>query len=189
MQSFLSSFAAIVEFNAGYGGPATTFADGTFSHHLSGIHPDGFYYDEWDPTTTTAYNGFGQNHETINFNADATLNSLSISTSPCCYSPTTLTINLFGASNNLLASQAAILDGSFHSMTFGTNNVRSISFDFTGGYDAFREGRHLAWYYVKDVDYTMGSVSAVPEPESYALMLAGLGLMGAIARHRRAKQA
>ena len=33
------------------------------------------------------------------------------------------------------------------------------------------------------------SVSAVPEPETYAMMLAGLGLMGAIARRRKAKQA
>lgn len=33
------------------------------------------------------------------------------------------------------------------------------------------------------------SVTAVPEPESYAMMLAGLGLMGAIARRRKVKQA
>jgi hypothetical protein len=32
-------------------------------------------------------------------------------------------------------------------------------------------------------------VTAVPEPESYALMLAGLGLMATIARRRKAKQA
>jgi hypothetical protein len=32
------------------------------------------------------------------------------------------------------------------------------------------------------------SVTAVPEPETYALLLAGLGLMGAVARRRKAKQ-
>lgn len=33
------------------------------------------------------------------------------------------------------------------------------------------------------------SVAAVPEPETYALMLAGLGLMGAVVRRRSAKRA
>jgi hypothetical protein len=32
-------------------------------------------------------------------------------------------------------------------------------------------------------------VSAVPEPETYAMLLAGLGLVGAIARRRKAKAA
>jgi hypothetical protein len=34
------------------------------------------------------------------------------------------------------------------------------------------------------IGYTL-SVNAVPEPETYAMFLAGLGLMGAIARHRK----
>jgi len=32
-------------------------------------------------------------------------------------------------------------------------------------------------------------VTAVPEPETYAMLLAGLGLMGTIARRRKAKSA
>jgi len=35
----------------------------------------------------------------------------------------------------------------------------------------------------------VATVTAVPEPETYAMMLAGLGLMGAIARRRKSKAA
>ncbi|MDE2419334.1 MAG: PEP-CTERM sorting domain-containing protein [Burkholderiales bacterium] len=35
---------------------------------------------------------------------------------------------------------------------------------------------------------TVGTVTAVPEPETYALMLAGLGMVGTIVRRRKAQQ-
>jgi hypothetical protein len=54
-------------------------------------------------------------------------------------------------------------------------------FDYVLG---FNDGRKI------DADYddlVVGiKVSVVPEPETYALMLAGLGIMGFVARRRRA---
>jgi len=38
------------------------------------------------------------------------------------------------------------------------------------------------------VDFSTTITTAVPEPETYALMLAGLGLIGVVARRRKAKQ-
>jgi hypothetical protein len=35
----------------------------------------------------------------------------------------------------------------------------------------------------------MATVTAVPEPETFALLLAGLGLIGTIVRRRKSKQA
>lgn len=44
--------------------------------------------------------------------------------------------------------------------------------------------------YVNYIDpMVRGSIAAVPEPETYAMLLAGLGLMGVVARRRKAKQA
>jgi hypothetical protein len=57
----------------------------------------------------------------------------------------------------------------------------SGEFDYVLG---FNDGRKI------DADYddlVVGiKVSVVPEPETYALMLAGLGIMGFVARRRRA---
>jgi hypothetical protein len=46
-----------------------------------------------------------------------------------------------------------------------------------------------AQYTVSGVGFSATSTPAVPEPETYALLLAGLGLVGTIARRRRVNQA
>jgi len=77
--------------------------------------------------------------------------------------------------------------GSFIIGTFsGDNSTNSFNLgagdyhiDFGGLLSGTAGGSYLASI----------TVSAVPEPESYAMLLAGLGIMGAIARRRSAQKA
>jgi hypothetical protein len=80
--------------------------------------------------------------------------------------------------------------------TNGINQGETASFLFTGaGVQDFASGLLDGGVHVRSLvggqseGLTTTVVSAVPEPETYALMLAGLGLVGAIARRRKAKQA
>jgi hypothetical protein len=70
----------------------------------------------------------------------------------------------------------------------------SMSFTFSltaaaGALDAYAPDFKIDWIGSQNnydlVSLPLASVNAVPEPETYAMMLAGLGLMGALVRRRR----
>jgi PEP-CTERM motif-containing protein len=60
---------------------------------------------------------------------------------------------------------------------------------------AFATNTGVQWHYAKSAPYFVWAVRpgdvapAIPEPEAYAMMLAGLGLLGFAARRRRQKEA
>lgn len=105
-------------------------------------------------------------------------------------------INAFGANWDLAPGGAG---QGLQLFAGGTLITPQIANTYTGGFfglvstTAFNlvsvhSGSYSGFAETHDVDNVVFA-SSVPEPESYALMLAGLGLMGAIARRRKAKQA
>lgn len=73
-----------------------------------------------------------------------------------------------------IVTQAFTLDGLYGAETFAFgaefNGLVAVSWTNSAGYHQFDNI----------------NVTAVPEPEAYAMMLAGLGLLGAVARRKRA---
>jgi hypothetical protein len=111
-------------------------------------------------------------------------------------------INQFDATPSLTlgcpTSLVCIVDTPFG---FGaTGFLRSASFtnideSFAVSIDVSEEARSLGLDYSLDSSRTLarwslsGPVAAIPEPETYAMMLAGLGLLGAVSRRRKQKAA
>lgn len=90
-------------------------------------------------------------------------------------------VDLLDAANNVLFSDV------FGSLT-GTFALSSFAGALDPGtYTLVATGNAVRDVFL-DVSLTLtgAPVAAVPEPETYALMLAGLGVMGAVARRRRA---
>ncbi len=102
---------------------------------------------------------------------------------------------LFGNGTAVTLNQNGVAPGTGIGWNGGTTTVTGLSFNLLAGHNTFKfaysapglsngRGQSLqdeAW------GVASASVSAVPEPETYAMMLAGLGLMGTIARRRKQK--
>lgn len=62
------------------------------------------------------------------------------------------------------------------------SNLTSVTFSSSGALYPIYNGFTLD-------NISFAATAAIPEPETYAMLLAGLGVMGAVARRRKAKQA
>ena len=112
---------------------------------------------------------------------------------------TIYTVDLFVARQGLLAGgEASSFSGSFAGTTFLTLNALTLPLnspyrEFSATITATSTNSLLAFNYIDQPSYTLVDdvsvtgpiVRAVPEPETYALMMFGLGTIGLISRRRK----
>jgi hypothetical protein len=75
-------------------------------------------------------------------------------------------------------------------LEFGVTNWDDTAYDSGLAFNSvkIRNSKGME-FEIDDTSREFGSVSSVPEPETYAMLLAGLGLIGAAVKRRKAKQA
>lgn len=98
-----------------------------------------------------------------------------------------LTIHAVGTGLNNYSMDFVVNTNAPSEITFNWTGLTSVQFSSSGGTPhGFLNGSGA--HFALD-NLTVNAVSAVPEAETYAMLLAGLGVMGAVARRRKAKQA
>jgi hypothetical protein len=133
----------------------------------SGAVPVGEFSDYF---TFTLPANHGSGYSVINFEVSELFNTLLATVS--LYSNADGT--LFNTDDTLLSS-APVSSGNQLALTFGPSAASSYYLNVTGTANGTQGGLYNGAI----------SVTAVPEPETSALLLAGLGLLGALARRRK----
>jgi hypothetical protein len=90
--------------------------------------------------------------------------------------------NSFG--DGVTGDKNNVVSGNFSKTFDNLVDGHSYQFKFLGEWSGEPTGKNWQQIHKGDVNVT----PAVPEPETYAMMLAGLGLIGTIARRRNAKR-